>query len=179
MKKFILLITSLVLVFGCRSVGDLNNGSSPPDWVLKTPEMEGRTCSVGMSDPTFFEEHAKINAAEIARKELAKTLSIEINSIMIDYASEKGDSVDTANIMQISSWASSAVAQNAEILGYWRDTKGLVSEKKNSTYALSCMSKKLDKDALKEKLTNASQSDNMDLQDISRSADEIIKFLNE
>ncbi len=179
MKKIILLIASLVFVFGCQTVGDIKTESKPPDWVLKTPDMEGRICSVGMSDPTFFEEDAKINAAEIARKELAKTLSIDINTIMIDFASGKGDSVDTANVMQISSWASSAVVQNAEVLEYWCDTKGLVSEKKNSTYALSCMPKKLDKDALKEKLTNASQSSNINLQDISRTADEIIKLLKE
>ncbi|MBI4683314.1 MAG: hypothetical protein HY757_09480 [Nitrospirae bacterium] len=179
MKTIILLMTSLVFVFGCRSGGDIKNGGGPPDWVLKTPELEGRICSVGMSDPTFFEEDAKINAAEIARKELAKTLSMDINSIMIDFASEKGNSVDRADIMQISSWASSSVVQNAEILEYWRDTNGLVSEKKNSTYALSCMPKKIDKDALKEKLSNASQSSSINLQDKSRTADEIIKFLNE
>jgi hypothetical protein len=179
MRVIIPLIMSIACVFGCQSTTDIRAGSEPPDWVLRVPEIKGMICSVGMSDPTFYEEEAKINSAEIARKELAKTLSINIKTIMIDMASERGDSVDEATVMQVSSWASTAVVQNAKILEYWHDTKGMVSNRKNSTYALSCMPRKFNKDELKAELINASRSTDMKLQETSRTADKIIKQLEE
>lgn len=177
MKRFILVLAFVAGTAGCQSPGDIKAEGNPPDWVLRTPQKKGFICSVGMSDPTFYEEDAKINSAEIARKELAKTLSIEIKSIMIDIATERGSQIDEGAIMQVSSWASTAVVRNAEILNYWIDTRGTVSQKKNSTYALGCMPRKFNRAELTAELINSGRSEEVNLQEVSRTADEIIKQL--
>ena len=179
MKTIFTLILSFVLLYGCQSTGILTTASSPPDWVVKVPEMKGMVCSVGMSDPTFFEEDAKINAAELALKGLARNLSTDLNSIMIDLATEKGDIIEEATVMQVSSWASTAVVKNAEVLEYWRDVRGIVSERRNSTYALACMPRKFDRNSLETELVNSARPGKSNLQEIGRTADEIIDKLED
>ncbi len=177
MKFIILCLASAVLLSGCQSAGTVRSADTPPDWVLKIPQVEGMICSVGMSDPTFYEEDAKINSAEIARRELAKTLSIEIRSIMIDIATERGGSVDEGTVMQVSSWATNAVVRNAKIIEYWQDSDGAVSQKKNSAYALGCMPRKFEMDNLKTELVRSQKKGDANLQDISRTVEEIIRQL--
>lgn len=142
MNKILLIIMSFAFLYGCQTTG-LKTESSPPDWVLKVPVIDDMICSVGMSDPTFFEQDAKNNAADLALKGLARNLSSDLNSIMIDIATEKRDIIEEATVMQVSSWATTAVVENAEVLEYWRDIRGVVSERKNSTYALACMPRKI------------------------------------
>ncbi len=179
MKIFTMSILILSFLSSCQTTGEIKTRVSPPDWVMKVPEIKGMICSIGMSDPTFYEEDAKINSVEIARKELAKTLSMEIKTIMIDIASARGNSLDEATVTQVSSWASNAVIQDAEILEYWLDTEGIVSQKKNSAYALGCMPRKFNKNELSAELINSGRSGDVNLQELSRTADEIIKHLEE
>ncbi len=177
MNKLLALIISCAVLYGCQSSGISKTASGPPDWVEKVPVMKGMVCSVGMSDPTFFEEDSKINASEIARRGLAKTLSVDLNSIMVDLAMEKGDIVEEAVVMQVSSWASTAVVKNAEVLEYWRDVRGIVSERRNSMYALACMPRKFDRNSLETELVNSAGPGSSNLQEIGRTADEIIDKL--
>jgi hypothetical protein len=178
-KLVILLIVSITCVFGCQTTEKVKIKDRPPDWVIRTPNIKGMICSVGMSGPTYYESDAKLYAAENARKELARTLSIEIKTIMIDIATERGNSIDEATVMQVSSWATSAVVENSTIIEYWHDAEGIVSQRKDVTYALGCMPRKFNKDSLKEELFNLHQSKDLKLEDISRTTDEIIDKLGE
>ena len=81
--------------------------------------------------------------------------------------------------MQVSSWASTAVVKNAEVLEYWRDVRGVVSERRNSTYALACMPRKFDRNSLETELVNSARPGMSNLQEIGRTADEIIDKLED
>lgn len=111
-----------------------------PGWVTGSIQKGGRLCAVGISEPTFYSDDAKQNAEDNARKELAKTLSIDIKTIMVEIATEKGSNVDEGTITEVSSWATSAVLNGSEIIEYWHDRKGIAPSKKAGiTYALACM----------------------------------------
>lgn len=167
------LLLSFVFLCGCRTIADTR--AVAPDWVTSAPRIENMICAVGTSDPTFFPEDAKQYAAENARKELARVLNIEIKTIMVDIASDKGGSVDEATVTEVSSWASFAVVENSQIMGCWHDATGSVSQKKNITYALCCMPKKFNRADLETRLTSGKSTP----EDISRSVTQIIDKLEE
>lgn len=173
MKIIMTLIFSLIFLFSCQTTGDIKGTKTPPDWITKEPKIEDMICAVGTSEPTFYIEDAKRYAGENARKELARNLSIEINTIMVDIMSDKGGSVDEATVTQVSSWATSAVIENSKIMGYWYDAEGGVSPKKNITYALCCMPRRFNKDDLQGRL----KSGRTNSEEISRSVTEIINKL--
>lgn len=111
-----------------------------PEWVTSSQKRDGMLCAVGASEPTFYVEDAKSYAAENARKELARILSVDIKSIMIDIATGRGSSVDEATVMQVSSWTTSAVLRESHIIEYWYDEKGIANPRaKGMTYALGCV----------------------------------------
>lgn len=140
-----IIITLMILIAfssGCQSTGKVKAKHTPPDWLTGEPNIEGMICAIGMSEPTFYKKDAWQYAEENGRKALARTLSIEINTLMVDVTTEKNSSVDEATkVMEVSSWATKAVVQNSEIIDYWHDNEGIISQK-NSTYALACMPRK-------------------------------------
>lgn len=142
MKTAFSSILLMLILTACQTTGDVNTKNDPPDWLRGEPKVEGMICAIGMSEPTFFKKDAWKYAAENARKALAHTLSIEINTLMVDISSEKGSSTSEGATMEVSSWASKAVVQNSEILEYWHDAEGVLSQKK-ITYALACMPRDL------------------------------------
>ena len=142
MKAAITLIILVAFISGCQTTGDVNAKNDPPDWLRGEPKVEGMICAVGMSEPTYYKKDAWKYASENARKALAHTLSIEINTLMVDISSEKGSSINEGSTMEVSSWATKAVVQNSEILEYWHDAEGVLSQKK-ITYALACMPRDL------------------------------------
>ncbi len=144
MRNIIHVIILIAFLSGCRATGDVKATTPPPDWLTGEPKIEGMICAVGMSEPTFYKKDAWQYAAENARKALARTLSIEINTLMVDITSEKGSSIDEATTMEVSSWATSAMVQNSEIIEYWHDDEGIIS-RKQITYALACMPRKFEK----------------------------------
>jgi len=175
MKLFAALILALSFLAGCKATEVKPSGSAPA-WVVRTPEMKGMICAVGASGPTYYREDAKLNAAENARAELARTISVTINTIMVDMATEKGHSMDDATVTEVSSWATTAAVENSSILEYWHDAEGRLSNK-NFTYALGCMPRKFDRESLEEQLQEAQSSGKGNPKDISRAADEIIRQL--
>jgi hypothetical protein len=175
MKVIEIFSFSLIFLFSCQAIGDIKATEIPPDWVTKEPKIEGMICAVGVSEPTFYSEDAKQYAGENARKELARILSIEIKTIMVDIISDKGGSVDEGTVMQVSLWATSAVIENSKMMGYWYDAEGSVSQKKKVTYGLCCMPRKFNKDDLRGRL----KSDITNSEEISRSVTEIINKLEE
>jgi len=178
MRDITVLIVVAVFLYSCHTTGGIKGAGSPPGWVTGAPGIKGMICAVGASGPTFYPEDAREYAAENARKELARTLNVDIKSIMVDMATEKGSSIDEAAVMQVSSWATSVVVENSRIMNYWQDAEGGVSQK-NTTYALCCMPRRLDKQGLEEQLINSRRSDDVNLEEISRTAEEIINKLHD
>jgi len=142
MKIIISIVILTAFLSGCQTTGNVKSSGLVPDWLTGEPKIEGMICAVGMSEPTFYKKDARQYAAENARKALARTLSIEINTLMVDITSEKNSSINEATTMEVSSWTTKAVVRNSEIIEYWHDAKGIVS-RKDVTYALACMPRNL------------------------------------
>jgi len=138
--------------------------------------MKGMICAVGASGPTYFRDDAQLNAAENARAELARTISVSIKNIMVEMTSDKGSYFDDATVSEVSSWATSAAVENSSILEYWYDADGQVS-KKDFTYALGCMPRKFNRKSLEAHMSDSHSAGQGSHNDISRAADEILRQL--
>jgi len=130
-------------------------------------------CAVGISGPTYFKDDAQSYAAENGRKELAKFLSIRIETIMVDVATATGSTVDEATVMQVSSWSTAASLEYSQVIEYWYDTDGVMPAGGKMTYALCCLSKKQYKSGLEESLAGASRLPDSVREKISRPIAEV------
>jgi len=138
---YIMLVIVAILMAACGVTGGVKDVPAVvPPWVLKTPRERGRICAVGMSEPTFYSDDARIYAAESARKELARTLNMSIRSIMVDISTEHGSGVDEATVTSVSSWTAEVVLRESTIRKYWVDREGAATkDMRNVTYALACL----------------------------------------
>jgi hypothetical protein len=109
-----------------------------PDWVLQIPKMAGKVCATGAVDPTFYRQDGRVNAAEAARNELARSIQVHINSIMYDTETSRGGHVQSYIVSEVVTAVNEGVLSGAEILSYWFDASGAVS-RQGMTYALACM----------------------------------------
>lgn len=135
-----LLLSCVLFLNSCMPTHNKKPDETVPDWVRRVPRERGRLCAVGASEPTYFREDAKNYAAENARNELARSLHVDIKSIMVDISSEKGGDIAEGSVIEASAWASEAVLKESEITSYWYDEEGIASfKKKGITYALACM----------------------------------------
>jgi len=161
----VFMIVANVIPIGCanKDPENLQNQSkstySIPEWVKSVKKTSGMVCAVGISELTYYKDDARKYAAESARRELARTLSVQVKSIMVDTSSQDGSNIDQANIMKISSWTSKVVLTNSFIKEYWVDKKGIVSGgKKDITYALACVPFPLPDQV---NINNSNESDNV------------------
>lgn len=148
--RLLLIILSIIIVLyapGCQTAQKQPVKAAPainiPDWIRSEPKIEGMICAIGSSGPTYYKDDAKEYAAENARKELAKTLQIKIDSFLIDYSNEKGTTIDEATVAQITSTATSAVVENSKVIDYWYDEEGIAVKGKKFSFALCCMPRKI------------------------------------
>ena len=162
---------------GCKTTADIRPAASPPQWVSKETKIEGMICAVGMSEPTFYKSDAKKYAADNARAELARSLSVEVKSIMIDIVSDNDSAVAEATVAQVSSWATSVALRNSEIRENWFDLEGTVSSKKNTAYALSCMPRRFDKRELERRLSRDYRPGSSGYERIHRTIDKVVDKL--
>jgi hypothetical protein len=126
----------------CAGNGEIKTAPAlpePPAWVRGDMEREGMICSVGTADPTFYIDDAQVTAAGNCRKDLALTISTQITSVMIDTATDRGNSFDEATVSQTTASISEMVVENAQVVEYWLDIHGQLTGKKNITFALCCM----------------------------------------
>ena len=140
--KFIVSVSVLAgLLTGCQIIGKMKKYSdAAPRWVMTTPQKEGELCAVGSTEPAFYKEDAKGYAADNARKELARSLKLEIRNIIVDISTDRGSNVDEGTFMEVSSWATSTVLKESVIVNYWHDEEGIASHgRKGIAYALACM----------------------------------------
>ncbi|MFO0728737.1 MAG: LPP20 family lipoprotein [Myxococcota bacterium] len=109
-----------------------------PEWVMHLPRKKGDVCAVGAVDPTYYRQDGLKFAAESARAELAKTIQVKVSSVMLDYQTTSGSSVDQATVEEVVGSVSDGVISGAEIVESWYDEEGQVS-RRGMTYALACM----------------------------------------
>ncbi len=126
-------------------------GKDAPEWVLRTPRMQGNVCAVGAVDPTFFRDDGIVRAKEAARAELARTVQVKINSVFLDVAENDGSWV-----RQVIDSTSEVVLSGAEILEVWYDEAGSV-QRRGMTWALACMKTDQSVAELAAKLKEASE----------------------
>ncbi|MBI5179240.1 MAG: hypothetical protein HZA04_08285 [Nitrospinae bacterium] len=112
-----------------------------PGWALKTPTFTDKLCAVGTCEPTGVLEDAKSCAAESARAELAKSISVQVQSIMIEETKGSESRVDSARISGIKGWVADAVLTGSVIEEYWYDKEGRASHSPGVTFALACIPK--------------------------------------
>lgn len=136
---------AVALIVGCGHAAPVVAPPQPPpprkpapEWVMRLPRKKGDVCAVGAVDPTYFRQDGLKFAAESARAELAKAIQVKVSSVMLDYQSTSGDSVDQATVEQVVGSVSDGVLSGAEIMESWYDEDGAVS-RKGMTYALACM----------------------------------------
>ncbi|CAN0520391.1 unnamed protein product, partial [Laminaria digitata] len=109
-----------------------------PDWVFEIPSKPGHVCATGAVDPTFYRQDGRVNAAEAARNELARSIQVHISSIMYDTSTTRGGSVRQHIVSEVVTAVNEGVLSGAEIIGYWYDARGSVS-RVGMTYAYACM----------------------------------------
>ena len=79
----------------------------------------------------------------------------------------------------MSSWASSVVLESSEAKGYWYDSDGMVTGRKNITFALVCMPRKFDRKNFEVSLQGTDYYKNNSPEEINRDAGDIIMKLEE
>jgi hypothetical protein len=151
-RKTLAVMTFSLCFMGFHPSATIGGQVQPPYWVKGEPKIEGMICAVGISGPTYFKDDAQSYAAENGRKELAKFLSIRINTIMLDVATPTGSTVDEATVMQVSSWSTAVSLEKSQVIEYWYDADGAMPAGKKMTYALCCLSKKQYRSGLEENL---------------------------
>lgn len=109
-----------------------------PEWVFRIPRKPGQICATGAVDPTFYRQDGRVNAAEAARGELARTIQVKVTAVMYDEQTTSGSYVDQAIVTETIGTISEAVIAGAEVVSYWFDATGAVS-RSGMTYALACM----------------------------------------
>lgn len=114
---------------------------APPNWMQGAVIRSDKVCAVGASEPTYYIDDARAVAADDCRSQLAHTLNTQITSVMIDTATERRNTVEEATVTQTTASITDMVVENAEVVDYWLDAQGQVSDHKNITYALCCMPK--------------------------------------
>ncbi len=147
---FIILALSVCAVFlpqPAAQAGEKRNSKQEdkfrmvPEWVSRTPIFQDKICSVGTCEPTLFPEDAKPCAADSARADLAKTVAVHVESIMLDENRHGDSSVDKATVSSVRATTTNTVIRNAVIEEYWYDAEGKASYTKGITYALACIPK--------------------------------------
>ncbi len=127
-----------------------------PAWVDRVPAEKGKICALGSAEPTFFREDGKIYAAENARTQLAATLSLRVESVMVDIQSSHPgeDYVDQQYVTQAQTFATDAVVSGAQVVSYWFDETG-ARGRTRATYALGCIDTNLSITELNNRLRDA------------------------
>lgn len=140
------LLSSMVAVAACASAPPPPPPPPPeppmateiPGWITEMPRRPGQICATGAVDPTYYRQDGRVNAAEAARNELARSIQVHISSVMYDSDTQRGGAVRQYIVSEVVTAVNEGVLSGAEIVSYWFDATGAVS-RKGMTYALACM----------------------------------------
>lgn len=98
--------------------------SGPPDWTLNLPRDKAKIYAVGISEPAYYRDSAVTTAGENCRKELARSLEIQLSTAMVDRQNTRGQSVDEATVTEVSASVTEKVLQESEAVSVWYDECG-------------------------------------------------------
>jgi len=142
-----LALAVIIALTGCAGKGskpgdpDLEE-ISPPTWVLtgSPPEITGAVCAIGVAGPTYFRTDAVDSACESARSALARTLSVRVQTAMLDIQTGGGGRRETQSVVEVSSYVNEVVLEGSKIIEVWYDEQGRgFAQKPDYTYALGCI----------------------------------------
>lgn len=138
----------LCLVLACSSSGpEQLKGPGPdtrkaPKWVCtgEAPDIPGALCAVGIAGATYFRSDAVKKAAEEARDELARSVSVKVQTAMFDVETGGGDRKEFRSVMEVSSFVNEIILEGSRIVEVWHDEQGLgFAKQPGYTYALACI----------------------------------------
>lgn len=97
-------------------------------------------CAIGVAGPTFFRTDAVEKAGDAARTELARTLSVKVQTAMLDVQTTGGGRKESISVVEVSSYVNEVVLDGSRIIEVWYDEYGKgFAQKPNYTYALGCV----------------------------------------
>jgi hypothetical protein len=165
MKKITLIVFMVFVAFlfvtSCKNSGAkkgeesavMNELEGAPAWLLGNEDSSERICGVGSSAEEKDKSRAKTTAMANAKTEIAKTLQIQIKSMLKDYQATTADSKafgpansDEQYIEDISKQITDTVLASSELKKTWTSSSGTI-------YVLVC----LDLQKFKDALNNMSQ----------------------
>ena len=153
-----LALVFLSTVVGCISVHRSVKPGEVPEWINRLPQTKGKLYAVGISGPTYFIEDGKMNAAENARKELAKALSVRVQALSLTLQQNKDKRENEISSVTVSSWATDVVVLHSQILELWIDEEAKVPNSQPGTvYALAVIDFKMAQDAVEGHLQSETQ----------------------
>lgn len=129
-KNVISLLVSILLLAGCASEPKVDSDlgiAGAPDWVNEGTQAvendDGRFIhGVGMSPVVGDLSLQKSTAANRARAEVAKVLSVSMSTLHADYVASDGEEAESNLEREINS--STQLALNGvKIVGYWKDPR--------------------------------------------------------
>ncbi len=146
----IILGITLVLcgvIFCCAGNENLrkSNPDTPPAWVLKLPQEKGYTFARGSCGRTSDPKDAEENASDDARVQLAKSIKVEVSSLLVDFENSSGSAFGGSQFIQdysvrVDREVMELSLAGSQIISVWKDRKGKVGLS-DTTYALARLSK--------------------------------------
>lgn len=111
-----------------------------PSWVVKLPQDSEYIYAVGSCPKTHVREDAEPRAEDNAKKELSRSIKVEVRSIMVDLEGEEGQTglysqMHEEKSVKVDASLVKSILEKAELVEYWFDEIGITGEKEN-TYAL-------------------------------------------
>ena len=113
---------------------------SYPSWVVKLPQDNEYIYALGSCPKTYIREDAEPRAEENAKKELSRSISVEVRSEMVDLEGTSGQTgvysqLHEEKSVKVDNNLLEAILDRAELVECWFDENGIAGEKEN-TYAL-------------------------------------------
>jgi hypothetical protein len=131
-------VLAFTLLAGCASTQIGVKSGEIPSWINRLPQTEGKLYAVGISGPTYYPEDAKLNAAENARKELAKSLSVRVQALYLALQRGEGHQESEISLVTVSFWAIDIVVLHSQVLELWVDQDAKIANSEPGTvYALA------------------------------------------
>ena len=111
-----------------------------PIWVVKLPQDNEYIYAVGSCPKTYVPEDAEPRAEENAKKELSRSIKVEVRSVMVGLEGAEGQTGSYSQLheeksVKVDDTLLKEILDKAELVEYWFDKGGITGEKEN-TYAL-------------------------------------------
>ncbi len=146
------------------AIGTPTDNSSPPSWLIEIPQDDEYIYAIGSCSKTYRRKDAKERALENARVELSRSVSLDIQSVLLDIHSSR-ESKERSSIYEqrvtfrLDKYVSEAVLSGSQAVAFWYDKKGVAGEK-GITYALVRISKK----GIREGLNSIAEESNDEIE---------------